>query len=584
MTPQGRAPEERKIPWPARGTIAAFVLRSPRLPMLHPIALGLAMAVAFGLAVDLLGHRARRRALAPFGWMAVVVALWSGGELLLVAAETPGEVIGARRLLFLGPCFFSPLWLWAAWSAAGEPLDRRRRAILWTTAALEAVAYSFLWWDESGRFMDWYARPPERGPVFLAHALLAWSATAVGFVTWLTFAIRAAHAGWLPRIAAVGAALVPFAANVVYLGLGVPDFDPTPLALVAVGLVFRAVVLGGTFAPYFVSFAREELLDQIDAGILVADVTGRVVEANAAALRLTGVTRAEGEDLERLLSRARSRAGEALVCREFELHRRAAVAGRGAVLVERGSDRHREQDLELGRRLAGLGFLAAGVAHEINRPLGSLRGDLGSVEAILDQLGQASPDGDPIDLARRSLAREGIDLVQESREGLHRIEQTMSLVSGLANRQHGRDGKVFSIVESAAQAVDLARLGQASRVRMVQDGVLPRVRVVRENVVEILLQLLTNALESDEGGVIEMRLFPAAGGATVEVRDRGPGIPEAELAHVFDPFFTTKSPDRRGLGLSFAQELARRHGGRLSVANRDEGGACFRLWLPAAED
>jgi signal transduction histidine kinase len=417
----------------------------------------------------------------------------------------------------------------------------------------------------------------------MAHVALAWTATAVGFVTWLRFAIRAGHAGWLPRIAAVGAALTPFAANLVYLKLGVPDFDPTPIVLVAVGIVFRTVVLGGTFAPYFISFAREELLDQIDAGLLVADVAGRVVEANAAARRLAGVARAEGEPLERLLSRARSRAGEALVCREFELYRRSALAGRAAVLLERDGDRHREQDLELGRRLAGLGFLAAGVAHEINRPIGSLLGDLGSVEAILDELGRGSPGRGPIDLAQHGLAREGLDLVQESRESLHRIAQTMNLVSSLANRQHGGEAQVFPMMDPASQAVDLARLGQPSRVRLVQDGVLPPVRAVRENVVEILLQLLTNALETDPGGVVETRLVPADRGVAVEVRDHGPGIPEVELDHVFDPFFTSKSPDRRGLGLSFAQELARRHGGRLTVSNRKEGGACFRLWLPAAD-
>jgi len=540
-----------------------------------------AVGVGFALAVDLLGSRARRRALAPFGWMAVVVTCWSAGELLLARAGTPGEVIAARRLLFLGPCLLPPLWLWAAWSASGRPLGRGRVAALLTVAGFEVTAYSFLWWDESGLFLDWYVRPPERGPVFGAHTVLAWLAAALGLWAWLRFAARASEAGRGPRAAAAGAAVAPFVANLVYLGLGVPSFDPTPIVMVGVGLVFRAVVLGGTFAPYFVSFARSELLDQLDAGILVADVAGRVVEANAAARRLTGVARAEGKPLERLVSLARSRAGEAIVCREFPLRRRSAVAGRGAVLVERGLERHREQDLELGRRLAGLGFLAAGVAHEVGGPLGASISDLDSVEAILHELGRESRSDAPVALRQRSLAREGVERVEESREGLRRIEQTMDVLAGLARRQHGETPRCVSLVDPVSQAVDLARLGQRGRVQLVQHGEIPAVQAVRENVVEIVLQLLTNALESDPGSVVQIRLTAAEDGAAVDVLDHGPGIPEAELPHLFDPFFTTKSPDRRGLGLSFAQELARRHGGRLVASNRAGGGACFRLWLPA---
>lgn len=550
--------------------------------MLQPIALFVATAVGFALAVDLLGSRARRRAMAPFGWMAVVVTLWSAGELLLLQASTPGEVIAARRVLFLGPCLLPPLWLWAAWSASGRPLGRGQLAVLWSIAAFEIASYSFLWWDPSGRFLDWYARPPQRGPVFGVHTAVAWTAAGLGLIAWLRFAARASEAGRLPRAAAAGAAVAPFAANLVYLGLGIPSFDPTPIVMMGVGVVFRAVVLGGTFAPYFVSFARSELLDQLDAGILVADVAGRVVEANAAARRLTGVARAEGKPLERLVSLARSQTGGAIVCREFPLRRRSAVAGRGAVLVERGVDRHREQDLELGRRLAGLGFVAAGVAHEVGRPLGALIGDLDSVEAILEEIDrEARPDA-PTKLRRRALAREGIDLLEDSREDLQRIEQTVGLLGALATRQHEDSPERVALMEPVSQAMDFARLGQRGRVQLVQHGEIPVVHAVRESVVEIVLQLLTNALETDHGSVVQIRLSAMDEGAAVDVLDRGPGIPEDDIPHLFDPFFTTKSPDRRGLGLSFAQELARRHGGRLSASNRPGGGACFRLWLPAA--
>jgi len=552
--------------------------------MLHEIGLVLAVGVSGAVAVDLLGSRPRRRAMAPYGLMAAAVSLWAAGELLLLGADTPGEVIAARRILFLGPCFFSPLWLWAAWSASGRPLAGAVRVVVIAALALGGLFWSTLWWERSGLFFAWYARPPERGPLFLVHGVLAWAMIVAGLVVWLRFAVRASAAGPWQRGVAAGAAVLPLLANGVYLLGDVPASDPTPLVLAAAVLAFRAVVLGGTFAPYFVSFARAELLDQIDAGLLVADVTGRVVEANAAARRLTGTSRPVGEPLEALLARARHRAGTGLAWREFPLRRRATFAGRGAVLLDRSEERDRERDREVGHRLQGLGFLAAGVAHEINNPLTYVMADVESLEEILAALADPAPP-DPAAWQRRAArTQEGLELVDECRDGLRRIEQTVAFLSGLATRQHRSAPRTVTLREPVAQAVDMARLGQGGRIHVVQRGHLPPVRAVPEDVVQIVLQLLANALEVDPEGAVEVRMAPWRNGVRVEVLDGGPGIPEAELAHVFDPYFTTKAPEGQGLGLAFAHELARRHGGGLSAANRPGGGACFSLWLPAAEE
>jgi signal transduction histidine kinase len=108
--------------------------------------------------------------------------------------------------------------------------------------------------------------------------------------------------------------------------------------------------------------------------------------------------------------------------------------------------------------------------------------------------------------------------------------------------------------------------------------------VDRDQFLSLTTNLLFNAIDATPpGGEVVVRTSRAPGILTVEVTDTGPGIAPAVAGRLFTPFVTTK-PNGTGLGLTIAQRVAREHGGKLTAANRPEGGACFTLTLPRADD
>ena len=115
-------------------------------------------------------------------------------------------------------------------------------------------------------------------------------------------------------------------------------------------------------------------------------------------------------------------------------------------------------------------------------------------------------------------------------------------------------------------------------------GELPVVRCSRQELKQVFLNLLINALQAiDEEGRIVLRTATDAERAVVTVEDDGPGIPPEHLDRIYDPFFTTKPEgEGTGLGLAISSEIVRRHAGSLDVESPPGGGACFRVRLPAA--
>lgn len=227
----------------------------------------------------------------------------------------------------------------------------------------------------------------------------------------------------------------------------------------------------------------------------------------------------------------------------------------------------------LNEHLVQVGRLLAGIVHEIRGPLSVIRG---SAELLRYQFASDDPRLPSIEPILRSA-----QLLQV------RLEHLMATV---------RNGA------PVLQAVDVANLvressemflkGSDPRVRHVkvetecEEG-LPSVWVDPGRFILVLLSLLGNAQEaitlSGKGSVVRVRVAQTRDGqdewSTVEVRDDGPGIPQAFLDRVFEPFFTTKEKGS-GYGLYLAAETLREQGGRLSVRNLPEGGACFTIWLP----
>jgi signal transduction histidine kinase len=218
-----------------------------------------------------------------------------------------------------------------------------------------------------------------------------------------------------------------------------------------------------------------------------------------------------------------------------------------------------QEALVRSEKLAGIGRLAAGVAHEINNPLGVILGYAKLLERRVD--------GD---------LRDDLRVIQE--ETLHAKE----IVEGLLDLSRPTDPTRERV--DLRQACDdvVARLGEAR----VLDGV--RVEVAGAGVAEahpaklrqVVANLLRNAAEAaGPGGRVEVRVAESDGEVRVSVRDDGPGLAREARARLFEPFFTTK-PRGTGLGLALSRAIARGHGGELDASDAEGGGAVFTLRLP----
>jgi signal transduction histidine kinase len=231
-----------------------------------------------------------------------------------------------------------------------------------------------------------------------------------------------------------------------------------------------------------------------------------------------------------------------------------------------------QEQLIRSARLAAVGRLSAGVAHEIGNPLAAIRGLLD-----LMQMGDLEPEEE----------REFVERIQRETE---RIHYTIRDLLDFSRSEPSQDARIESSADLAEVVSDTVKLiDRQTRFRDIElalslDDGLPRVRGDHERLRQLLLNLLFNAADALGGrGHIEVRASNGGGVVQLTVADDGPGIDEAILDQVFDPFVTTKAAGQgTGLGLAVCHTIVERLGGSIEAANREEGGAAFEVILPAA--
>jgi signal transduction histidine kinase len=238
-----------------------------------------------------------------------------------------------------------------------------------------------------------------------------------------------------------------------------------------------------------------------------------------------------------------------------------------------------QQRLIAADRMASIGILAAGVAHEVNNPLAYV---LNNIELAMKFL---APLGEPTAESRAVLgvALEGVDRIRV-------IVRDLLMLTRSDEREVLEDVDVRAVVEST-MALAAREIEEHARL-VCEYEVVPLVRGTSARLGQVLLNLLGNALEAMAGRpkeANELRLAvrrAAGGGAVVEVSDNGVGIPPENASRVFDPFFTTKAQGRgTGLGLSISQRLIAEIGGDLTFVSTPERGSTFRVTLaPAAAE
>lgn len=241
-------------------------------------------------------------------------------------------------------------------------------------------------------------------------------------------------------------------------------------------------------------------------------------------------------------------------------------------------------------KLAGIGQLAAGVAHEINNPVGFVKSNLSTLKdynrqllALLDT-GRKQPLTDD-DFARidYDYLREDIPvLLAESQDGLGRVQKIVA------------DLKDFSRIDHAEMAAADLNAGIESTLNVVWNELKYKAEVVREfgelspvtciaaQINQVVMNLLVNAAHAIKTrGTITVRTAQVDDFVRIEVCDTGEGIAPEHLGRIFDPFFTTKPVGKgTGLGLSLSYDIVTKHGGRIEVDSTVGSGTCFRVFLP----
>jgi signal transduction histidine kinase len=235
-----------------------------------------------------------------------------------------------------------------------------------------------------------------------------------------------------------------------------------------------------------------------------------------------------------------------------------------------------QEQLVRSEKLASIGQLVAGIAHEINNPVNAIVNTVGPLEQAIDDI-------DSADLAvRGDAARDVREMVRVVQRGAQR---TKAIVSALHNYSRTDDESVvdFDIDRSIDDSLELLRHLLKDKTVTKQYGDVGRVRGHAGQVNQVFMNLLTNAAQAaGPGGEIFLTAVPEGSGVRVSVRDTGPGVPADLKTKIFDPFFTTKDVgEGTGLGLAISQRIVRSHGGRIELGTPMEGrGAEFIVWLP----
>jgi len=342
----------------------------------------------------------------------------------------------------------------------------------------------------------------------------------------------------------------------------------------------------------------QAIVDTATEGIVTIDARGRIDTWNGAAERLFGYAAAEvrGQNVKLLMPEPFAGEHDGYLQR-YQVTGERHIIGIGREVVGRRKDGtmfpidlsvgegwsggqrfftaiirdisdRKDMQTKLGQteRLAAVGELAAGVAHEVNNPINTII-----------NCAQLIRDGDEVDPNCQVILEEGQriadivrDLLQFARDDSDRPQPT----------------SIYEVVQRTLRLVgeNLKRHGIGLQVEVSQD--LPHVRARPQQVQQVLLNLLINAKDSllhSDREVRKVRLSAAAAdeGVELQVADNGPGIPEHLGQRIFEPFITTKrARGGTGLGLSISKSIIEGYAGTLLVDSKPDAGATFKIWLP----
>ena len=255
-------------------------------------------------------------------------------------------------------------------------------------------------------------------------------------------------------------------------------------------------------------------------------------------------------------------------------------------------------------KMASIGQLAAGVAHEINNPIGYVYSNLGTLEkyvqdtfAMLAMYEQAEGSiSDPEVRDRLKAARDKLDiaflkedlrdLMIESRDGITRVKKIVQNLKDFSHADAADEWNFADLHDGIESTLNIVNNEIKYKADIIKEyGELPDVVCLSSQLNQVFMNLLVNAAHAiEERGKIAIRTGRQADEVWVEIADTGKGISQEHMKKIFDPFFTTKPIGKgTGLGLSLSYGIIQKHHGRIEVQSEVGRGTTFRVWLPVRQ-
>lgn len=558
----------------------------------------------------------------PFLWLCVGVAVWCAAGVGHALASTAAVKLLWAKLQYLGIATVGPCWLlftleyagvkWLRARVGGIPVSR----LLWVIPAATVMLAATNEWHRAIWTSVVVTGPGSAtysyGPWFWGAVSYNYALLLIGSIIIVRRAYRSPSLLRQQFAAVLAAALVPWAANIVYL-LRVSPIDITPLAFAVSSLLLTWALFRSALFD-LVPVARDLVIDSLSDAMIVTDGARRILDMNAAARALARrkgtVTGGEpwvgrelgtifpvlaGEPLrttDLLLMSDALEADDAPVwfeVRMLPVQWRGRPSGAWVVMLRDVTEQRRaaaerealERRVEEQDRRESLSILAAGVAHEFNN---LLAGIVGNADLLAMQVPASSAMGGNV----------GEILISAQRAAA-----LVSKMLAYAGEGHAAITRVDLDVV-VRDAVDMARLTAGERCEIVYHGAPAAIDADAAHIGQVATNLIANAVDAvGHGGhvvvttgvarlaaddIARMRFGrDVAPGeyAFIDVRDDGCGMDAATMRRLFKPFFTTK-PIGHGLGLAAVQGIVLGHRGALEVESRRGAGSRFRAWFPRA--
>jgi len=565
-----------------------------------------AMLAAAVLARDSQQHANRLAALLVGG-----VAFWAGLDVLWTTAEDPAVVRRLVTLSSLGWGALGPLSLHLFLEITGDPAPRTRRLLPW----LYGMAGLFVALDlGTGWIHDSVTRQPwgwsySFTSLYLAFYVLTVACIAAALrVLYRTYRHSPSRAEREQMGLLLAGVSMPLAVASLTDGL-LPLFDVHVPRLGTASFVVLAAIIAWSFSRYTYPLVApgifgKEILESLRDGVALLRLDGRIRTCNGAMARLAGAPVASlaerpawelipalpaslREEVDELECELHSHAGQRLpisVSTTF-LHGREDQPS-GIVLCVRDLRelvglRNR---LVISGRLAAVGELAAGIAHEINNPVAYVRSNLTQLregwETLLKRL-----EATRTQTREDPLVVDGLAMIDESLEGVDRAAAIVRDIKGFSHTGRAvRERVDVNELLDTVLRVAAPQLRYRARIETIYADV-PRVAGAPQELKQVFLNLILNAAQAiEEGGRLRISTVAVVSDVYVVVEDDGCGMSSELMARIFDPFFTTKDVgEGTGLGLAISHEIVRRHGGEIGVESEPNRGTLVRVRLPAAE-